>query len=141
MPTKDPRWAHCVDSAPFGSNHGVECIVAFFGSDRVLFETDTPFDNKDGSHFIPVTISDVEGAVHDEAPRAALFKGNARKSSGSTPDQYRPYMTCGPVAKEGSTGTPESLLAPGAPSMGRDTAEGLMKPAASEWRQEASSAV
>ncbi len=74
MPTKDPRWAHCVDSAPFGSNHGVECIVAFFGSDRVLFGTDTLFDKKDGSHFIPVTISDVEGAVHYEAPRVAIFK-------------------------------------------------------------------
>ena len=114
MITKDPRWAHYVDSALLGSKHGVECIVAFFGSDRVLFGTDTLFDKKDGSPFIPVTISDVEGAVHDEAPRAALFKGNARKSSGSTPDYYRPYMTCGPVAEEGSTGTPGSLLALGA---------------------------
>ena len=80
QPTKDPRWAHYVDSALFGSEHGVEYIVAFFGSDRVLFGTDTPFDNKDDSHFIPVTISDVEGAVHNEAPRAAIFKDNARKS-------------------------------------------------------------
>ena len=63
MPTKDPRWAHYVDSALFGSGHGVECIVAFFGSDRVLFGTDTPFDTKDGSYFMQVTISDVEGAV------------------------------------------------------------------------------
>jgi hypothetical protein len=55
MPTKDPRWAHYVDSALFGSGHGVECIVAFFGSDRVLFGTDTPFDNKDGGRTIPPT--------------------------------------------------------------------------------------
>ena len=48
MSTKDPRWAHYVDSALLGSKHGVECIVAFFGSDRVLFGTDTLFDKKDG---------------------------------------------------------------------------------------------
>ena len=71
-----------VDSALFGSKHGVECIVDFFGSDRVLFGTDTPFDTKGGSHFIPVTISDVEGAVHDEAARAAIFEGNARRILG-----------------------------------------------------------
>ena len=82
MPTKDPRWAHYVDSALFGSKHGVECIVDFFGSDRVLFGTDTPLDTEDGSHFIPVTISDVEGAVHDEAARATIFEGNARRILG-----------------------------------------------------------
>jgi hypothetical protein len=33
-----------VDSALFGSKHGVECIVDFCGSDRVLFGTDAPID-------------------------------------------------------------------------------------------------
>jgi predicted TIM-barrel fold metal-dependent hydrolase len=60
MPTKDPRWAHYVQSALVGSKHGVECIVHSLGSDRVLFGTDTPFDTKDGSHFMQVTISDIE---------------------------------------------------------------------------------
>lgn len=66
-----------VDTAMFGSRHGVECVVDFFGIDHVLFGTDAPFDAKGGSHFIPVTISDVEGAVQDEAARAAIFGGNA----------------------------------------------------------------
>jgi predicted TIM-barrel fold metal-dependent hydrolase len=66
-----------VDTAMFGSRHGVECVVDFFGIDHVLFGTDAPFDTKGGSHFIPVTISDVEGAVQDEAARAAIFGGNA----------------------------------------------------------------
>ena len=61
MPTKDSRWAHYVDSASFRTRHGVECIVDFCWSDRVLFGTDTPFDTKHGSHIIPVTIPDVEG--------------------------------------------------------------------------------
>jgi predicted TIM-barrel fold metal-dependent hydrolase len=71
-----------VDSALFGSRHSVECIVDFFGAERVLFGTDTPMDTKGGSHFIPATISDVEGAVADEAVRAAIFEGNARRILG-----------------------------------------------------------
>jgi uncharacterized protein len=71
-----------VDSALFGSRHSVECIVDFFGAERVLFGTDTPMDTKGGSHFIPATISDVEGAVADEAVWAAIFEGNARRILG-----------------------------------------------------------
>lgn len=65
-----------VDTAMFGSAHGVRCVVDFFGSERVLFGTDSPFDTKAGSHFIPITISDVEEAVRDESARAAIFEGN-----------------------------------------------------------------
>jgi aminocarboxymuconate-semialdehyde decarboxylase len=71
-----------VDTAMFGSRHAVECVVDFFGTDHVLFGTDTPFDTKGGAHFIPVTIADVEGAVKDEEARAAIFEGNARKVLG-----------------------------------------------------------
>jgi uncharacterized protein len=53
--------------------------VQFFGTERVLFGTNAPFDAKGGSHFIPATISDVEGAAPDQAARAAIFQGNARK--------------------------------------------------------------
>jgi len=68
-----------VDTAMFGSPHSVECVVRFFGADRVLFGTDTPFDLKGGSHFIPATISDVETAAPDQVAQAAIFEGNARK--------------------------------------------------------------
>jgi uncharacterized protein len=68
-----------VDTATFGSAHGTECVVRFFGADRVLFGTDTPFDLKGGAHFIPAAISDVEAASPDRAARAAIFEGNARK--------------------------------------------------------------
>jgi aminocarboxymuconate-semialdehyde decarboxylase len=67
-----------VDTALFGSRHAVECVVDFFGPERVLFGTDTPFDMRGGSHFIPVTISDVEEAVSDPAARHAIFESNAR---------------------------------------------------------------
>ncbi len=63
----------------FGSRHGVECVMRFFGNDHVLFGTDAPFDTKAGSHFIPATISDVEELVADEAGRVMVFEGNVRR--------------------------------------------------------------
>ena len=44
-----------VDTAMFGGEHGVKPVVDFFGPDRVLFGTDTPFDAQAGSYFIPRT--------------------------------------------------------------------------------------
>jgi aminocarboxymuconate-semialdehyde decarboxylase len=66
-----------VDTAMFGAQHGVRCVLDFFGPDRVMFGTDAPYDTKGGSYFIPQTISDIEGAVEDERVRAAVFEGNA----------------------------------------------------------------
>jgi aminocarboxymuconate-semialdehyde decarboxylase len=68
-----------VDTAMFGSEHGVRCTVDFFGPDRVLFGTDTPFDAQAGSYFIPRTTQDVEGAIDSSADRTAIFEGNARR--------------------------------------------------------------
>ena len=95
MPTKDPGWAHYVQSALFCSKHGVECIVHSFGSDRVLFGTDTPFDTKDGSYFMQVTISDVEGAV--------TTKQRGQRSSRAMPaNPWDPrLMGTGPVCRAG----------------------------------------
>ena len=53
--------------------------VQFFGTERVLFGTNAPFDAKGGSHFIPATTSDVKGAAPDQAARAAIFEGDVRK--------------------------------------------------------------
>ncbi len=71
-----------VDTAMFGAPHAVECVVDFFGAEHVLFGTDTPFDTRDGSHFIPTTIADVESAVPEGPARAAIFAGNARRLLG-----------------------------------------------------------
>lgn len=71
-----------VDTAMFGARHAVECVVDFFGSERVLFGTDAPFDTQGGAHFIPMTIADVEGAVSDQLERDAIFAKNACKVLG-----------------------------------------------------------
>jgi aminocarboxymuconate-semialdehyde decarboxylase len=55
------------------------CVVDFFGPDRVLFGTDTPFDAQGGSYFIPRTARDLEGAVDSPADRDAIFQGNVRR--------------------------------------------------------------
>jgi aminocarboxymuconate-semialdehyde decarboxylase len=68
-----------VDSAMFGAPHGVRCVLDFFGTERVLFATDTPFDTRGGRDFIPATIRDIEAAVADDTARAAVFHGNAER--------------------------------------------------------------
>jgi aminocarboxymuconate-semialdehyde decarboxylase len=68
-----------VDTAMFGSEHGIRCVVDFFGSDRVLFGTDAPFDAQAGSYFIPRTTADIEGAIDNRADRDAIFENNARR--------------------------------------------------------------
>jgi aminocarboxymuconate-semialdehyde decarboxylase len=71
-----------VDTAMFGGQHGVRCVVDFFGPDRVLFGTDAPFDAQGGSYFIPRTIADIEGAIDNETDQRAMFEGNASKVLG-----------------------------------------------------------
>ena len=66
-----------VDTAMFGAQHGVRCVVDFFGPERVLFGTDAPFDAQGGSYFIPRTIADIEGAIDNETEQRAIFEGNA----------------------------------------------------------------
>jgi len=79
-----------VDTAMFGGEHAVRCVVEFFGVDRVMFGSDAPFDTKGGSYFIPRTISDVEGVVSDNAESAMIFHGNAERILGITSGDREP---------------------------------------------------
>jgi len=79
-----------VDTAMFGAEHAVRCAVDFFGAGRVMFGSDAPFDTKGGSYFIPATISDVEGAVPDDAARAMIFHDNARRIFRIESGQHEP---------------------------------------------------
>jgi aminocarboxymuconate-semialdehyde decarboxylase len=74
-----------VDTAMFGGEHGLSCVVDFFGPDRVLFGTDTPFDAQAGSYFIPRATADVNGAIVSDSHRDAIFEGNARRILGIKP--------------------------------------------------------
>jgi predicted TIM-barrel fold metal-dependent hydrolase len=65
-----------VDSAMFGAPHAVRCAAAFFGTDHVLFGTDTPLG---GPRVIQDTISDIEDLNVSDEQKASIFEGNARR--------------------------------------------------------------
>jgi uncharacterized protein len=74
-----------VDTAMFGGQHAVRCVVDFFGPEQVLFGTDAPFDAQGGAYFIPRTTSDIEGAIDNETERSAIFQGNVGNLLGLEP--------------------------------------------------------
>lgn len=67
------------DTAVFGSTPALECGLAFFGADRVLFGTDMPFDPEQGPGFIRDTIGALDRARASDADKAKIYEGNARR--------------------------------------------------------------
>ena len=67
------------DTAVFGSWAALECGLAFFGADRVLFGTDMPFDPEQGPGFIRDTIAAMEKMRATPEDKAKIYEGNARR--------------------------------------------------------------
>jgi aminocarboxymuconate-semialdehyde decarboxylase len=67
------------DTALFGALPATECGIAFFGTERVLFATDFPFDPEGGSLSLRETIRVVENVSFSEDTKRAIFQGNARR--------------------------------------------------------------
>jgi len=67
------------DTATFGSRSAIECAMAFFGADQVVFASDAPFDPEKGPMYIRETIKVIESLDITEAERAKIFHGNAEK--------------------------------------------------------------
>jgi aminocarboxymuconate-semialdehyde decarboxylase len=67
------------DTALFGAHHAMECGLAFFGADRVLFGTDMPFDPEKGPGFIRDTIGAMERMRATSDEKARIYEGNARR--------------------------------------------------------------
>jgi predicted TIM-barrel fold metal-dependent hydrolase len=67
------------DTVTTGSIAALECGVAFFGEDRVLFATDMPFDTTGGSRYIGDTISAIRGMTASQATRKKIYERNARR--------------------------------------------------------------
>jgi aminocarboxymuconate-semialdehyde decarboxylase len=67
------------DTALFGASHAMECGLAFFGADRILFGTDMPFDPERGPGFIRETIAAMERMRATAADKAKIYEGNARR--------------------------------------------------------------
>src|SRR5881628_2678549 len=67
------------DTALFGAQHAMECGLAFFGAEQVLFGTDMPFDPEKGPGFIRDTIGAMERMPATPAEKAKIYEGNARR--------------------------------------------------------------
>lgn len=61
------------------SNYALECGVAFFGEDRILFGTDMPYDVENGAVAIRETINGIEKMALSVATKKKIYEDNARK--------------------------------------------------------------
>src|SRR6185437_88935 len=66
------------DTATFGSLAAMECGLDFFGVDKVLFASDSPFDPEKGPGYIRETIRCIEELPISKEDREKIFSGNAR---------------------------------------------------------------
>ncbi len=67
------------DTALFGALEATICGLKFFGSDRVLFGSDSPFDPEKGSAYILWTIEIIDSLDIRPVERQAIYEGNAKR--------------------------------------------------------------
>jgi predicted TIM-barrel fold metal-dependent hydrolase len=67
------------DTALFGAREATICGLKFFGSERVLFGSDMPFDPEKGTAYIRWTIEIIESLNIKSEERKAIYEGNARR--------------------------------------------------------------
>jgi predicted TIM-barrel fold metal-dependent hydrolase len=70
------------DTALFGARHALRCSLEFYGADRVLFASDTPFDPERGPGYIRSTIADVEALELTATDRDNIYHANATRLLG-----------------------------------------------------------
>jgi predicted TIM-barrel fold metal-dependent hydrolase len=70
------------DTALFGAKEATLCGLKFFGPQRVLFGSDSPFDPERGSAYIRWTIEIIDSLDISPADRQAIYEGNARRLLG-----------------------------------------------------------
>ncbi len=67
------------DTALFGAREATVCGLKFFGPERVLFASDSPFDPEKGSAYIRSTSEIIDSLDIKPAERQAIYEGNARR--------------------------------------------------------------
>ena len=67
------------DTAVFGARAATVCGLDFFGADRVLFASDSPFDPEGGSLYIRATIEIIDSLEISEEERGKIYHGNAER--------------------------------------------------------------
>jgi aminocarboxymuconate-semialdehyde decarboxylase len=72
------------DTAMFGAAHALRCCIDFYGTDHILFGSDSPFDPERGPGYIRATIANLEEIGLTPAEREAIFFGNVTRLTGLT---------------------------------------------------------
>jgi len=67
------------DTALFGAREATICGLKFFGADRLLFASDSPFDPEKGSAYIRSTIEIIDSLDIKPEKRQAIYEGNAKR--------------------------------------------------------------
>jgi predicted TIM-barrel fold metal-dependent hydrolase len=67
------------DTALFGAREATICGLKFFGTEKVLFASDAPFDPEKGSAYIRWTIEIIDSLEITPEERKAIYEGNARR--------------------------------------------------------------
>jgi predicted TIM-barrel fold metal-dependent hydrolase len=65
------------DTAVFGSDSATRCGLDFFGADKVVFASDSPFDPEKGPMYIRETIRVIDALDISAAERDMIYRGNA----------------------------------------------------------------
>lgn len=69
-----------IDTAVFGASDALRTAIRFFGVDKTLFSSDSPFDPEKGPGYIRSTIENIEDLdILDDAERQAIYHGNVTK--------------------------------------------------------------
>ncbi len=66
------------DTAIQGNTPALMCALDFFGVDRMMFATDSPYDNEMGARVYRETIPAIEAMPISEADKKKIFEDNAR---------------------------------------------------------------
>src|SRR5690606_6242734 len=70
------------DTATFGSKPALECALAFFGVDHMLFSSDAPFDPESGTMYIREAINCIDATDLSDEDRHKIYHGNAERRLG-----------------------------------------------------------
>ena len=72
------------DTAMFGAAHALRCSIDFYGTDHILFGSDSPFDPERGPGYIRATIRNLQEIGLSPAEQEAIFCGNVTRLTGLT---------------------------------------------------------
>lgn len=72
------------DTALFGAKKATDCALDFFGIDKFVFASDSPFDPERGPMFIRETIKIIDNLDITESDREKIYFKNAEKLFGVT---------------------------------------------------------